>query len=87
MPKEHFDTSTLLGIETMRRPGGELRERTVVKLHNGKTVNTFTLFAEIVNGLATHTINCFDADGNEYEAWHLTIDVNRNLTALSWFQI
>lgn len=69
------------------RPGGELRERTPVVLVNGKPAYTFALFAEIVNGLATHTINCFDEHGNEYEAWHLTIDVNRNLTALSWFQI
>lgn len=69
------------------RPGRELRERTPVSLVNGKPAYTFTLFAEIVSGLATHTISCFDADGNEYEAWHLTIDVDRNLTALSWFQI
>jgi hypothetical protein len=71
----------------MKRPGGELRERTVVKLHNGKTVNTFAMWAEIVNDLATATIYCRDEHGNKYEAWHLTIDVNRNLTALSWFQI
>jgi len=70
----------------MKRPGGELRERTVVKLINGKTVNTFSLFAEIVNNLRNTTIECFDMDGNEYEAFHLTIDVDRNLTANSWFQ-
>lgn len=87
MPKEHFGHSTLLEIENMKRPGGELRERTVVKLHNGKTVNTFALFAEIVNNLRNITIHCTDEHGNEYEAYHLTIDVNRNLTALSWFQI
>jgi hypothetical protein len=69
------------------RPGGELRERTPVKLHNGKTVNTFVMFAEIVNNLRNTTIECFDMDGNEYEAYHLTIDVNGNLTANSWFQI
>jgi hypothetical protein len=71
----------------MRRPGGELRERTVIKLYNGKTVNTFSLFAEIVNDLRSITINCTDEHGNEYEAYHLTIDVNGNLTANSWFQI
>ena len=70
-----------------KRPGGELRERTPVTLVNGKSAYTFALFAEIMNNLRNTTIECFDADGNEYEAFHLTIDVDRNLTANSWFQI
>jgi hypothetical protein len=37
--------------------------------------------------LRNTTIECFDMDGNEYEAFHLTIDVDRNLIANSWFQI
>jgi hypothetical protein len=87
MPKEHFDILTLLEIEVMNRPGGELRERTPVALVNGKPAYTFALFAEIVNNLRNTTVECFDADGNEYEAFHLTIDVDRNLIANSWFQI
>jgi hypothetical protein len=69
------------------RPGGQLRERTAVKLHNGKPAYTFALFAEIVNDLRNITIHCTDEHGNEYECFHLTIDVDRNLTANSWFQI
>jgi hypothetical protein len=71
----------------MKRPGGELRERIPVRLVNGKPAYTFALFAEIVNNLRNTTIECFDMDGNEYECFHLTIDVDRNLTANSWFQI
>jgi hypothetical protein len=87
MPIVHFVNSTLLEIENMKRPGGELRERTVIKLHNGKTVNTFWLFAEIVNDLSGITANCFDEHGNEYQAWNFALDTNRNLTAMNWFQI
>jgi hypothetical protein len=71
----------------MKRPGNELRERTPVKLYSGKHVHTFALFADIVNNLRGFTANCFDADGNEYEAYHFTIDVDGNLTANSWFKI
>jgi len=70
-----------------KRPGGPLRERTVVQLANGPMTNTFSLFAEIMNNLRNTTIHVLDVDGNEYEAFHLTIDANRNLTANSWFQI
>lgn len=70
-----------------KRPGGPLRERTVIQLINGKTVNTFSLFAEIVNNLRGLTVCCVDEHGNEYEAYNFTIDVDRNLTANSWFQI
>jgi hypothetical protein len=71
----------------MKRPGKELRERTPVKLHNGKSAYTFALFADIVNNLRNMTIHCSDAEGNEYEAFHLALDVDRNLTAGSWFKI
>lgn len=71
----------------MKRPGTELRERTPVNLHNGKNVHTFALFADIVSNLRNVTLNCFDEHGNEYEAFHLALDVDRNLTAFSWFKV
>jgi len=71
----------------MKRPGTELRERTPVKLYNGKHVHTFALFADVLNNLQNATVNCFDADGNEYEAFHLALDANYSLHAASWFQI
>lgn len=74
-------------MTTAKRPGGPLQQRTSVQLINGKTVTTKTLFADIVNNLRNTTIHCTDEHGNEYEAFHLTIDVDRNLTANSWFQI
>jgi hypothetical protein len=74
-------------MNTAKRPGGPLQQRTSVKLVNGKTVTTKTLFTDIVNDLRNVTIHCTDEHGNEYEAFHLTIDVNRNLKANSWFQI
>ena len=70
-----------------KRPGGPLRERTPIQLANGKAAFTFTLFADIVNNLQNATVNCFDEHGNEYEAFHLALDVDRNLHAGSWFQI
>ena len=74
-------------MTTAKRPGGPLQQRTPVRLINGKTVATKTLFADIVNNLRNTTIHCTDEHGNEYEAFHLAIDVDRNLTANSWFQI
>jgi hypothetical protein len=71
----------------MKRPGTALRERTPVKLHNGKSAYTFALFADIANNLRNTTIHCYDEHGNEYEAYHLALDVDRNLTAFSWFKI
>jgi hypothetical protein len=71
----------------MKRPGKELRERTPVKLHNGKSAYTFALFADIVNNLQNATVNCFDEHGNEYEAFHLALDANYSLHAASWFQV
>jgi hypothetical protein len=70
-----------------KRPGGPLRERTPIKLANGPACETRVLFADIVNNMHNQTIVCTDEHGNEYEAYHFTIDVNRNLTANSWFQI
>ena len=69
-----------------KRPGGELRERTCVQLWNGPAINTTALFADIVNQMHRITIDGTDADGNEYEAYHFTIDIDRNLTANSWFK-
>lgn len=71
----------------MKRPGGELKERTPIQLANGPAIETTALFADIVNNMHAYTVSGHDADGNEYEAYHFTIDVNRNLTANSWFKI
>ena len=71
----------------MKRPGGELRERTLVKLSNGPMCNTLTLFADIVDNPHNLTVCAVDVEGNEYEAYYFSIDVNRNLTANSWFKI
>lgn len=71
----------------MKRPGTALRERTVIQLMNGPIVNTTSLFQDIVNDMRRITVHGIDADGNEYEAYHFTIDVDRNLTANRWFKI
>ena len=64
-------------------------KRCAIHLANGTKAFTETSFAWIVSNIRSvgTTIHCVDEDGTEYEAFHLSIDIDRNVVAGSWFKI